>query len=325
MNRKILLIIPLLLSTVLVVTNHAKASIEHFAWTNPTISEDLYYGRTVVAYKEGTRWNISISVYNDYLTPPPPPRVYLPINITAIKVYFDWGEWYNCTFSPPVHMNPLEVKVFSIWNFTPSITVAPETWVHTYTVYVEYIVEGEDVHRMDWYWSGSNFAVMSYWHFECFQLFNKLKNIIGGITSMPLNSTEARILLAKASIEYNLGRQYYINGAFEDAKTHFAYAETYLNEALLVGEERGVAFEDAMLSYYNAMTKYYDALANATLKQAEAELKQADAGLMQANAALNNSYGWIFFGLGWTLIGIGVIVYGFRKTRIPKTEATQTA
>ncbi|MEM1564088.1 MAG: hypothetical protein QW161_05395 [Candidatus Bathyarchaeia archaeon] len=325
MSRKILLILIMMLSsTLLVKTNLTTASIEHFAWTNPTIGEDLYYGRTVVAYKEGTPWNISISVLNDYLTPPPPPRIYLPINVTAIKIYFDWGGWYNCTFNPPVHMNPLEVKVFSVWNTTPSIAIAPEAWVHTYTVYVEYIVEGEDVRRTDWSWSGSNFAVMSEAHFECFKLYNKLKNIIGGITSMPLNSTEARILLAKALIEYNLGRQYYTNGAFKDARTHFAYAETYMNEALVVGEERGTEFEDAMLNYYNAMTEYYNSLANATIKQAEAELKQAEAQLIQANAALNNSYGWIFFGLGWTLIGIGVIVYGFRKTRIPKTEAKTT-
>jgi hypothetical protein len=256
---------------------------------------------------------------------PPPTPTNMPINVTAIKVYFDWGEWYNYTFDTSVHMNPYDVKVFNAWNFTPSTDIAPETWVHTYYVYVEFIVEGETAPRLEWYQSGNNFAVMSEAHFESFQLYNKLKNIIGSITSMPLNSTEARILMAKASIEYNVGRQYYTNGAFENAKTHFAYAETYLNEALLVGEERGVAFEDAMLSYCNAMAKYYDALANATLKQAEAELKQAEAGLIQANAALNNSYGWIFFGLGWTLIGIGVIVYGFRKTRIPKTEGTKTA
>jgi hypothetical protein len=321
MKRKILPLVMLLLLTLLVRTNSGTASIQHFAWTNSTIGEDLYYGRTVVAYKEGTPWNMSLSVYNDYLTPPPPPRIYLPINVTAIKVYFDWGEWYNHTFSPPVRMNTLEVKVFNIWNFTPSIAVASEAWVHTYYVYVEFIVEGEDVPRMDWSWSGSNFAVMSEAHFECFKLYNKLRNIIEGITSMPLNSTEARILLAKASIEYNLGRQYYTNGAFEDARIHFAYAETYMNEALVVGEERGIEFEDAMLAYYNAMAEYYNALANATLKQAEAELKQAEAQLIQANAALNNSYGWIFFGVGWTLIGIGVIIYGFRKTRILKAEA----
>ncbi|MEM1552050.1 MAG: hypothetical protein QXH03_05225, partial [Candidatus Bathyarchaeia archaeon] len=46
------------------------------------------------------------------------------------------------------HMNPLEVNVFSVWNITPSIAIAPEAWVHTYTVYVEYIVEGEDVRRL---------------------------------------------------------------------------------------------------------------------------------------------------------------------------------
>ncbi|MEM0007460.1 MAG: hypothetical protein QXR89_04240 [Candidatus Bathyarchaeia archaeon] len=318
MNKKILLVVPLLL-TMLSTVKPSTARIDHFAWINPTIGEDLYYGRTVVAYMEGTIWNISLSIYNDYRPPPQP--TYLPINVTAIKVYFDWGEWYNHTLETPVHMDPYDVKVFNVWNYTPSVTVAPETWVHTYYVYVEFIVEGEDVPRIEWYTSGSNFAVMSSAHFECFKLYNKLKNVIGGIASMPLNSTEARILLAKAQIEYNLGRQYYTNGAFEDARIHFAYAETYMNEALVVGEERGVEFEDAMLAYYNAMAEYYNALANATIKQAEAELKQAEAQIIQANAALNNSYGWIFFGLGWTLIGIGVIIYGFRKTRIPKTEA----
>ncbi|MBS7635826.1 hypothetical protein KEJ37_00535 [Candidatus Bathyarchaeota archaeon] len=51
----------------------------------------------------------------------------------AIKVYFDWGEWYNYTIDPPIYMNPLEVKVFSVWNITPSITIAPETW-YTHTL-----------------------------------------------------------------------------------------------------------------------------------------------------------------------------------------------
>lgn len=147
MNKKILLLIMLLVSPLLLKISPALASIERFAWTNPTIGEDLYYGRTVVAYEEGTTWNISI-VLNDYLTPTPLPRIYLPINVTAIKVYFDWGEWYNHTFDPPVHMNPLKVNVFSVWNITPSIAIAPEAWVHTYTVYVEYIVEGEDVRRL---------------------------------------------------------------------------------------------------------------------------------------------------------------------------------
>ncbi|MEM2202317.1 MAG: hypothetical protein QXZ47_02485 [Candidatus Bathyarchaeia archaeon] len=317
MSKKIMLVTSMLLALLFAVKPSA-ARIDRFAWTNQTIGEDLYYGRTVVAYMEGTIWNISLSVYNDYRSPPQP--IYLPINVTAIKVYFDWGEWYNYTLVTPVHMDPYDVEVFNVWNYTPSVTVAPETWVHTYYVYIEFIVKGEAVSRIEWFTSGSNLAVMSEAHFECFRLYNKLKNVIGNITSMPLNSTEAKILLAKASIEYNLGRQYYINGAFEDARVRFTYAETYMNEALFVEEERGIEFEDAMLAYYNAMMEYYNALAGATIRQAEAELKQAEAQLIQANAALNNSYGWIFFGLGWTLIGIGIIIYSFKKTRTPKTE-----
>ncbi|MDI6806034.1 MAG: hypothetical protein QMD20_05170, partial [Candidatus Bathyarchaeia archaeon] len=201
------------------------------------------------AYKTGTWWNISISVYNDYLTPPPPPRINMPVNITAIKVYFDWGEWYNYTFTTPVQMKPLEVKVFNVGNVTPPLTVAPETWVHSYTVYVEYIVEGETAPRMDWYWYDDNFAVMSEDHFNGFQLYNKLKNIMTGITIPPsaINATEAQVLFVKAYMEYILGRQYYSNGEFENAETHFQNADLYFADALTAWNERGTNFEDAML------------------------------------------------------------------------------
>jgi hypothetical protein len=298
MNRKILCSLLVLLLIPLLATKTATASIQHFAWINPSVGEDLYYRQNVVAYKTGTWWNISISVYNDYLTPPPPPRIYMPVNITAIKVYFDWGEWYNYTFTTPVQMQPFEVKVFNVGNVTPPLTVAPETWVHSYTVYVEYSVEGLTAPQMDWYSRGDNFAVMSEDHFDSFQLYNKLKGFMTSITILPpaINATEAQVLFVKAYIEYTLGRQYYSNGEFENAKAYFQSADLHVNEALAAWNERGTAFEDAMLDYYESSAK---------------------AQIIQANAALNNSYGWIFFGIGWILIGVGIIVYGAKK---PKTS-----
>ncbi|MGQ9530829.1 MAG: hypothetical protein ACUVTC_05275 [Candidatus Bathycorpusculaceae bacterium] len=175
MKRKVLCPLLLLLLAPLLITGRATASIQHFAWINSSVGEDLYYHQNVVAYKTGTAWNISISVYNDYLTPPPH-RIYLPVNVTAISVYFDWGAWYNLTFTTPVRMEPLEVKVFNVGNTTPPLTNVPETWVHSYTVYVEYVHEGDTAPLMDWYWRGDNFAVMSETHFDAFQLYNKLKN-----------------------------------------------------------------------------------------------------------------------------------------------------
>jgi cellobiose-specific phosphotransferase system component IIA len=307
MKRKILLAISIiLLLAPLLNARNATASIQRFAWINATWGEDPYYGRNVFAYKAATTWNISISVYNDYLTPPPPPRIYLPVNITAIKVYFDWGAWYNYTFKTPVHMNPLEVRVFNIGNLTPTISAVPETWVYSYTVYVEYVASTDPSPKMDWTWSGSNFAIMSEAHFDSFLLYNKLKGIMtGGIPILPslvINSTEAQVLLVKAYLEYTIGLQYYRNGAFEDARIHLQSADAYIANALNAWNQKGTAFEDAMLAYYNALT-------NATGKD-------ADAKLIQANAALNNAYGWIFFGIGWILIGVGIIVYGARK---PKT------
>jgi len=307
MKRKALLAISIiLLLTPLLNARNATASIQRFAWINATLGEDAYYGRTVIAYKAATTWNISISVYNDYfyLTPPPPQRVYLPVNITAIKVYFDWGAWYNHTFKTPVHMKPQEVMVFNIGNLTPTISAVPETWVYSYTVHVEYVAE-TDPSPKNWTWSGSNFAIMSEAHFNSFLLYNKLKGIMTGITVLPpslINLTEAQVLLVRAYLEYTLGLQYYRNGAFEDARVHLQSADVYFADALNAWSERGTAFEDAMLEYYNAL--------------ASAAEKNADAELIQANAALNNAYGWIFFGIGWILIGVGIIVYGARK---PKT------
>ena len=305
MKRKALFTLSIiLLLAPLLNTRNVTASIQRFAWINATVGEDPYYRQNVVAYKAGTPWNISISVYNDYLTPPPPPRIYLPVNITAIKVYFDWGAWYNYTFKTPVRMNPLEVRVFNIGNLTPIISAVPETWVYSYTVYVEYVTSIDPSPKMDWTWSGSNFAVMSEAHFHSFLLYNKLKGFM--TTPIPpslINSTEAQVLLIKAYLEYTIGLQHYRNGAFEDARVHLQSADVYFADALNAWNQRGTAFEDAMLAYYNALT-------NATGKNADAEL-------IQANAALNNAYGWIFFGIGWILIGVGIIVYGARKPKTP--------
>lgn len=306
MSRKIVAIISVLMLLLLIPTRIAMADIEHFGWINPTMGEDPYYDTDVVAYKTGTSWNISISVYNNYLSPPPPPRVYLPINITALKVYFDWGKWYNRTFSTPILMEPLEVRVFTIANITPPLTEAPETWIHSYAVYVEYVPEGSTTPNMDWYRSGNNFAVMSEDHFAAFQLYNKLVSIMeGAIPFEFVNVTEAQVLMVEAFMEFTLGQQSYRSGAFTDAKTHLQTADNDINALLVAWNEQGTAFENAMLEYYQA-------LANATKKQ-------ADAVIIQANAALNNSYGWIFFGLGWTLIGIGIIIYGAKK---PKAATT---
>ncbi|MGQ9743293.1 MAG: hypothetical protein ACUVQW_01620, partial [Candidatus Bathycorpusculaceae bacterium] len=151
---------------------------------------------------------------------------------------------------------------------------------------------------MDWYWRGDNFAVMSETHFDAFQLYNKLKSIMTISISMPsiINATEAQVLFIKAYTEYTLGKQYYSNGDFEDAKTYFQSADLHFDEALAAWNERGTAFEDTMQDYYDSLT---------------------DAQRVQANAALNNSYGWIFFGIGWTLIGVGIIVYCARKPKAP--------
>jgi hypothetical protein len=298
----IILMLPLLLMSTQIVN----AGIQNFAWINPIVGDDPYYATTVVAYKTGTWWNISIGVYNNYLTPPPPPRTNLPINVTAVKVYFSWGKWYNQSFTPPLHIEPFGVNVLTIGNLTPPLTEAPETWMYSYTAYVEYIPQGSNTPITDWSHSDSNFAVMSDDHFTAFQIFNKLQSIMRTPISLEsINSTEARVLMVKASMEFTLGKSSYVSGSFTDAKTHLVTADNYFSAALNAWSSTGTALENSTIDYYSALT-------NATKRN-------ADAGLIQANAALNNSYGWIFFGLGWMLIGIGIIVYGTRKPKVAQS------
>lgn len=303
------MIIPLLIILLLLPMRMSSATIQHFSWINATTGTDPLYDQTVVAYQSGTWWNISISLINDYLTPPPPPRINLPINVTSIKAYFDWGKWYNYTFSPSIRMEPFEVKVFNVGNVTPPTTEAPETWVHSYTIYVEYIPEGDTTPLTDWYTFGTNFAVMSQDHFTAFQLYNKLSMfVIDGIPVEFSNVTEAQVLMAKAFMEMTLGRQAYDAGLFTNASTHLKNADQYITDAFDAWETQGTALENAQLDYL-------DALGYATRKQ-------GDADYMQGSAALNNSYGWIFFGLGWVLIGIGIMFYGIRK---PKAATAATS
>lgn len=266
------------------------------------MGRDLYYDESVVAYEEGTSWNVSLSVKNDYSHGMP--AIPEAVNITGIKVYFDWGEWYNYTFDTPVRMEIDEVKVFTVRNVTPTIEEAPETWVHEYWIYVEYIPEsGGDV-RTDWNWHGDNFAIMSEDHLAALQLYNKLVILMDVDPPLwyTINVTKARVLMIQAAVNFVEGTSYYTNGIFSTARESLQGASNLLDEALSIWDERGTALENAATAYKNAEANYYNALADSTIKESD--------------AALTNSYGWLFFGLGWTLLGIGIIIYEAEK---PKT------
>jgi len=304
MLRKIATIISIAMLLFLFTTQITLADIEHFNWINPAyVGPDPYYpgGATIIAYKEGTPWNISLSVKNDYRQTPPP-AIPKAVNVTGIKVYFDWGKWYNYTFGTPIKMEIEEVKVFQVGNVTPMVSEAPETWLHEYWVYVEYIPEG-GVEVEYWDWHGGNFAVLSENHLVALILYNKMSTIMK--VQPPLwymiNVTQARVLMIQSSIKFTEGMSYYSVGIFSTARTSLESASSFFDEALSIWDEKGTALEDAVAERESAEANYYNALADSTRKGAD--------------AAVINSYGLLFFGLGWIIIGIGLIGYVVRKPK----------
>jgi hypothetical protein len=61
----------------------------------PYIGSDLHYNQSLVVYKQGTSWNVSLSVKNGYSHGMA--AIAEAVNITSIQVYFDWR---NCIAIP---------------------------------------------------------------------------------------------------------------------------------------------------------------------------------------------------------------------------------
>ncbi|RJS82439.1 hypothetical protein CW707_01065, partial [Candidatus Bathyarchaeota archaeon] len=76
----------LILPLILAFAPAVKAPNGHppFGWIEPDyVGYDPYYDEYIVGYLEGTYWNLSMSWTNDGAN---------PINISAIRIYFDWGK-----------------------------------------------------------------------------------------------------------------------------------------------------------------------------------------------------------------------------------------
>jgi hypothetical protein len=269
-----------------------------YAWVNPTYTgEDSTYGGSIIGYVAGSNWNITLA-YTHY-----DPN---PINISAIRVYFDWGTNYTYRFDPPVQIQEGYTQTFNVFNVTPSTTEATDLWKHDYSIYIDNVNNGTapyvDLDSIP-LGGGSNFVVLSADHLACVNLAYKLEMIFGSYSYLPyVNITKVQILMSQAYMEYTQGLALLSAKDFANAKTHLQQAESLYNDAITTWDEKGTAFEDAQL--------------NLTIAQANYNNAEADASRKQADASLVNAYGWLLFGLGWTFIGIGIVIYGFRR---PKT------
>lgn len=316
--RKKILLLSCLVSTVLAsafMILPSEATISSVKWLEPNFSgtDAFYGGGAITAYVEGSSVKVAVVVTN-------PPYVW--INVTWVRIWFDWGLTYNSTeatgISTPIEINSTRsAYVFNIAFTAPSTATASNLIRHSFTITVSFT---HSVGDSTFTFSGSDFVIYSATQAEA-QGLNR--QVDAYPTTWSFSSAEAEVLWEQGRNAAGLGDTYYSIGAFATARASYQDALNFFQQAFAAEKAFQTATDTA---YSTGLANYYTALANNADKQADAATKEADAAqteavaaMRQADAALTNAYGWMAFGIGWILLGIGAIVYGLRRPLKPPT------
>ncbi len=251
------------------VISPAQADIDSYNWIGATYEGyDSFYGRYVVAYKEGIKATLVVSVRNHFG---------YKLNVSAVKVGFDWNVNYSsteCNESAPLVIEPRQSHAFTIEFTVPSTVNVSNLVVHRYTIFVEHVSSITDPKKVDLFDTAedNNFAVYSSTQADAQTLYQELNAIF---TFTPnFTSTRASVLWAEAKSETLKGSTYYSRGNFVNAKTAFESALDSANKAFSTEKNMGRAPE------------------------------------------MTWAYGWLIISIGVVLIGAGVAIYGLKKPKV---------
>lgn len=296
MRKKSAILFGFLLATLISMsmTSVVQAYISDYRWIGACYyGYDYFLDDSVVAYETDEDATLIVSVYSSWYVGYPI-YDYVPVNVSAVKVGFDWGVNYTsteCSEASPVQIEPFESRVFTVTFTVPATTTASNLVVHWYTIYVEHVNSTTGPKKIVGTWTeyDDDFAVYSADQTDAQELAQKLDEYdypapaAGVINYYRSDCFEARVLWEEGTREEAAGYDSYNSGNFTDAKTHYENAKTKYDEALSVLSSRGK------------------------------ELENVD--ITSANAAMNESLAWIIFGIGMVLIGVGVIIYAVKKPK----------
>jgi hypothetical protein len=260
---------------------------------------DSFHGANVYAYEYNSTAVLSVTVHNDYVTDK-------NLNISALKVWMDWGTNYTSTIttmSNPYVIPWHESRVIPIEFKVPSTDVVSNKAIYAYTIFLEYVnatTGPKKIIGWDKEFAGLDFVVYSNDQVEA----QKTMIIVGEMfdTTNPdhFNSTKAKIWWIKAENETFVAEINYNRGDFESAKTHSQNALSMINQAFTAEEAKGGGFDDAQVD----------------LLKAQAESLRASASYL---TGLSNM--WVLIGVAAVLFAIGYIIRGFGALRKPGAPA----
>jgi len=301
MKKTFSLVTILLLSTLISMSMMAKvgaSSIQWWSWQGYVYFDyDSFYGEDVVAFKEGSIASLFVSVKNDFS----PTR---PINVSAVKVGFDWGTNYTstqATLSSPVVLQHDEIRVFTVTFTVPSTSSVSNLYLHDYKIYVEHVNSTTAPQKIVETWV--KFRGMPGFPSYFFAIYSgdqaaaqEMSQIISGMRMPSFNSTTAMLTWIKATNESTLGEILYNQGNFTGAKTHYATALSLRNQAISTEQTTTGGIQDAQLALINA----------------QAENFKAGANYLSGLSSM-----WVLIGVAAVLFAIGYIIRGFGTLRKP--------
>lgn len=281
----------ILLATVMVAfalfstVNFAHASITGHNWFGAVIKDetDSFLGHVSAGYRAGSSARLVVNVNN-----------HLPkqMNISAVKVWFDWGINYTSTEANITNVYAIPTgtsHLFTVTFTVPDTTIASNLVKHSYKIYAEDVNATSGSKKQlnsNSPLSGSDFAVLSDAQATAIETNREIDKYSGYGMFI---TAKARELTLMASGTRNLGYNAYQRGDFSGAAAN----------------------------YQEALQLYQDAWANET--DSISGFEQALKDLMISGQSELNMVGWgyITFGIGWVFIGIGVIIYAVRKPKAP--------
>jgi hypothetical protein len=276
------------------------ASITNFNWINTLARSgfDDFYGTISVAYEENTTGVFVVNVYNDH-TPAE------QINVSAVKVGFDWGQNYTsteCNTTNPFVIPASQSHLFTVTFTVPSVLVASNFVTHSYTTYVEQVNStsgGQQMVQPVWTQDGSSFAVFSSDQADAYNSKKQLDAYptTDTISGFPIVTAQARELIVQAGVAKTLAANYYRQGDFDNAKKYYGNALNYIQEAFSNETEQWSSIE-------NSLT----------------DLIKGGSSLL-----MFQGYAWLLFGIGFLLIGVGVLIYLARKRTQPTYQLSPAA
>lgn len=276
------------------------ADIESQSWIGAKYTGiDAFYGApyTVYAYETGSNATLRVAIRNN---------VTEQMNVSAVKVGFDWGANYSssqCSTESPCTMEWGEWKDFHVSFAVPDTSDASNQFLHGYKIYVEHVNSTTGPKEIvgtlvDSHTENPDFALYSADQADA----RELSQIISGIPIPSFNSTRARLLVYKAQNETSIGNEKYRRGDFSNAKVHYNTSLTLYNRAYSAEETRGVEVEDLQVKKISA----------------EIDNLEASAGMVSSISTAS-----ILLGLATVLFGVGYIIKQLGTLRKP-TERLET-